>query len=137
MSRLRTPINASADLRELIAALRADYDRKEIAIQGYRYDGTNHYIRWKPAVSVLWVQEHVQSDGVDEGGATYDPADYASSTLVDCRQTRVRETVLADGNWWVWLVPVEIDAEENPVLFDGESGRPDLASFWEIREVSP
>ena len=129
MSGLNVPLSADPYLVELISALQVDYQRKEIDVLGAFHDGTNLHLRFKPPVTIQFVRVHVQSDGAGEGGGTYDPVNYVSSTEYDCWEERIQDVSLVDGSYWIWLIPVEKDALGAVVAYDGENGTPDRMSF--------
>jgi hypothetical protein len=136
--------------------------RREPTLLGYRHDGTTLHLRFRAALSTPWVQVHVQSTAADEaaageigtvwadntwatdswaddtwgdvseGGSEYDPDNYQSTTLVDCREDRVQDVTVTDvpeERVVVYLIPVQYDGADTKVMFDGESGRPDNMAF--------
>lgn len=121
------------ELTAVLQQIRADWMRREVAILGWRHDGTSLHLRFKPAISVQWVHLHVQN--VANGGAAYDPAAYVVSEEIDCREARVQDYStpdVLDERVWVWLIPVEKDAAGTAVKYDGRDGRPDVMSFLDF-----
>jgi hypothetical protein len=132
---LPSPPNGDPYLSRLVAMLRADWEPMIVYLLGWRHDGTDLHLRFRPGVAVQWVQVHIQSSETGDGGATYDPDASVSSTEVDCRETRVQDVSVPDlraGRYWVWLIPVAKDEGGNTVLFDGEDDRPDYMSFLDL-----
>lgn len=135
MITLPAPPSGDPYLSRLVAMLRADWEPMIVYPLGWRHDGTDLHLRYRPGVAVQYVQVHVQSSETGKGGASYDPDASVSSTLVDCRETRVQDTTIADlayGRYWVWLIPVAKDDGGNTVLFDGEGDGPDCMSFIDL-----
>jgi hypothetical protein len=132
---LRIPTNASPPLVELIAVVNTMMLRREPQIVGYREDGGTLYVRFLAAFAAPWVQVHVQSTESGKGGLdAYDPDNYVSTTLVDCRSNRLQDisVSMTEGyRYVVFLVPVQYDGETTKVLFDGENGVEDnMASVF-------
>ena len=115
------------------AILNAFLLRRDVDVLGWRYDGTDLFLRFRAPPTVGWVQVHVQSTSAGEGGVTaYDPANYESSTEVDCRASAVQDvtvTLTGGERHAVWLIPVQYDAAGTKVLYDGEGASPDNMSF--------
>lgn len=129
---LRQPPGSPAWFAEVTAILNEESLRREPLILGWRDDGSNLHLRFRSALSTGWVQVHVQSTDADGGGPDYNPAQYVSSTLYECRATRLQDVVVPDlpSGWYtIYLVPVQFDAVGTKILFDGQSGRPDNMAF--------
>ena len=65
------------------------------------------------------------------GGLDYNPSDYVSTALVDCRANRYQtQTIPVDPayRYAVFLIPVQYDGAGAKVLFDGQDGRPNAIS---------
>jgi parallel beta-helix repeat protein len=126
---LRRPPNGDPYLTELVATLNAELARKEPTIVGTVYDGSNLGVRFRSPLDAPWVQVHVQSTAAGKGGvAAYDPANYVSTTLVDCRADRLQDRTIAltpGLGYAVFLAPVQYDGAGTKVLYDGVGGRPD------------
>lgn len=70
--------------------------------------GATVTLRFRASRLTKYVRVHVQSTAVGKGGATYDAANFVSSTQVDCRENRQGDVTIArDGTetYWVWLIP--------------------------------
>jgi hypothetical protein len=79
------------------------------------------------SLSALWVEVHVQSTATGKGGLEYDPDDYVSTTLIDCRTNRYQtQTIKIDPayRYAVFLIPVQYDGAGLKILYDGQGGRP-------------
>ncbi len=130
---LRTPIGASPWMRELATVVNTELLRREATALGTRLDGTTWHLRFKAALSAPWVQVHVQSTEVGEGGVTYDAGTFRTSTQVDCRADLVQDVsvtgLLLDHRYVIFLIPVQYDGADLKVLYDGEGGRPDDMTF--------
>lgn len=122
--------------REIRAILNAVLLRREPIVLGVRNDGANLHIRFRAALNTPWVQFHVQTDTSGEGGSSYDPDNYKSTTLVDCRSNRLQDVSTGDippDRHYIWLIPVQEDGEDNKILFDGEGVNPDNMVFVDDR----
>jgi len=128
----RQPPGSDPYLGYLVNGLNADLGRKEPWILGTRYDGTDLYLRFLARTN--WVQVHVQSDAVGEGGlAAYDAANYQTTTEVDCRANRLRDVTVtpAGDRIVVFLIPVEYDGAGTKVLYDGVAAD-DLSAYTDF-----
>lgn len=110
-------------------------------ILSWRWDGTNLNLRFLAPYGVPWVQVQVQNTGAGNGGLTYDPVHFVSSTRVDCRSNRQQDVQIAAPSttleYAVFLVPVMLDAAGTYVLYDGQGGRPDnISSFTDARPLA-
>jgi len=92
---LRPPPNGDPYLTEMVKILNAELARIEPAIVGLLYDGIVIRLRFRAASNALFVRVHVQSSAEGEGGGTFDPVNYKSSTLVDCRANRVQDVTIS------------------------------------------
>ncbi len=131
----KLPPSGDPYLTYLVTLLNAEFVRKEPTLVGWRHDATNLHIRFRAPIWVSWVQVHIQTTNAGEGQGTYDAANYASSTEVDCRADRLQDVSIVDQpyqRFYVWLIPVEYDASATKVLYDGQGGRPDYMSFVDI-----
>jgi len=131
---LKLPGNAPKYMREVIAALNSQMLRREPFLIGVRKDNSDVYVRFLAAYAAPWVQVHIQTDESGEGGSAYDPSNYKSSTLVDCRTEQLQEISTPDispANYYIWLIPVQYDAADNKILYDGQGGRPDNMVYVE------
>ena len=129
---LRQPPNGDGYLRELVALLNEAAFRKEPDILGVVYDGVNLDVRFRAAIDTPYVRVHIQSSVVGEGGVNYDPSNYMTSTVVDCRTSRVQDIeFVADPlvGYVVFLIPIQVDGAGAQVLYDGQSGRPDAVAY--------
>lgn len=134
---IRNPAESRAWPGEVAALVNEELLRREPAILGLRNDGVNWYLRFRAAFSALWVQVHIQGTGVGQGGSTYNPAQFVSSTLSDCRSNRVQDvTITRSGPLWVFLIPVQYDGVATKILYDGQSGRPDNMVFLSLDDVA-
>lgn len=125
---------------EFVSLVNAEMLRLEALVLGWRDDGTNLHIRFRSALASPWVQVHVQSSDPGKGGATYDPVNFVSTTLVDCRANRLQDVTLTDlalGHYTVFFIPVQYDGAGVKILYDGQSGRPDRMTFLDGVDMSP
>lgn len=117
-----------------ITQLRASLNRKSPLLLGSVLDGTTWRVRF--LANTPWVQAHVQSTESGEGGMTYDPVNFRSSTQVDCRATEIQDItitgVASAESYAVFLIPVEYDAAGTKVLYNGQGGRADLMARFVI-----
>lgn len=110
MTGVGIPPGADPWLRKFLGTVNEELLRLEPVIIGWRDDGVNFYLRFRAAFATGWVQVHVQGAGAGEGGATYNPTQFVSSTQVDCRSDRMQDvTIPRSGPLWVFLVPVQYD----------------------------
>lgn len=119
---LRLPRGNEPLLGEWARVLNSIILRREPLILSTIYDCTKWYVRYLAPYSCMWVQEHLQS--TDDGGYLYDPDNYTSSVLIDCRTERMRDFETAMDpmlGYSLFLIPVQYDGEGNKVLYDGES----------------
>jgi hypothetical protein len=123
------PVVAPA-ARAVLAQLGAHRDElPRVHWMGARVEGTTARVRVEPSRRTGWVRLHVQSNEV--GGALYDPATYAASTLYDCRADRVLDASFSADprlSYYVWAVPAERDGLGGELPYDGQDGRPDFAT---------
>ena len=83
-----------------------------------------------------WVQFHVQTDASGEGGASYDPDNYKSSTEIDCRDGLLQDVSTGDippDRHYIWLVPKQEDGEDNKILYNGEGVNEDNMVFIDVQ----
>jgi hypothetical protein len=120
-------------LRELAMLFNEEVGRREPTAIGWRHDGTLWHLRFRAPLNSLWVQVHVQGSGSGGGGiVAYDPDNFVSSTEVDCRENRLQDVEIPDGRHLVFLIPVNYDGAGTKVVFDGEDGRQDFATFVDL-----
>lgn len=116
--------------------LNEEFLRLEPVIIGWRDDGVSFFLRFRSAFQTPWVQVHVQGTGLNQGGSTYDPAHFVTSTQVDCRADRMQDvSITIAGAMWIFLVPVQYDGAGVKILYDGQSGRPNKMAFIEIGSI--
>lgn len=135
---LRLPPEATANERRNTLALNSELLLKAAQIVGVIHDGTNFQVRFRTAFSVTTYQIHVQSTSAGEGGATYDPDNYESSTERYCGEERFQDVTIAsvaDVTHYLFLIPVGDDGLGTTVLYDGEDG-PDVMAFIELGRSS-
>lgn len=124
--RQRQELHATWDWQQRVAI---------IGLSGQNTAGGNVTLRFRASRATLFVQVHVQTDAVGEGGATYDPANFHSSELVDCRENRQQDYVIGRGagaHYYVWLIPVFEDPGGTTVKFDGVDAAEDYAAFLDL-----
>ena len=130
-----TPPSNDPWLRQVAAVMNVGLARKEPELLGFSHDGTDLFIRFRARPAAPWVQRHLQSTLVGEGGATYDPANYASSVEVDCRATPTQDatiTVTPGETYYLWLIPIQYDGAGLKILYDGISVTEDAMVFAEL-----
>jgi hypothetical protein len=128
------PPSGDGYLTKLAAIVREETSRREPILIGSRVSGTSWYLRFRAGLSVALVQVHVQSTVAGEGGtAAYDPANYTSSTEVECRSDRLQDREItglaASEDYVVFLIPKQVASDGTTVQYDGQGGRPDNMSF--------
>ncbi len=119
---LRLPRDGDPHLTEWARILNEGLARREPLILSAIYDCSKWYVRYLAPYSCTWVQEHLQS--TDDGGYLYDPDNYTSSTLIDCRTERMKDfeaAMDAAFGYSLFLIPVQYDGEGNKILYDGVS----------------
>lgn len=127
---LRAPPTGDPWLMELALILNAELMEREPQIIGSRHDGTNLHLRVKTSINVSWLQIHIQSTESGKGGPTYDASNYVSSTLTDCRASRVVDVSVPDlpaGRYVIWAIPVDYNTSGTKILFDGVSADDKMA----------
>lgn len=133
MTAVGLPLGAPPEYRRLLGMLNEEFLRLEPVIIGWRDDGVSFFLRFRSAFQTPWVQVHVQGTGLNQGGATYSPANFVTSTQVDCRADRIQDvTITIAGAMWIFLVPVQYDGAGVKILYDGQSGRPNKMGFIEV-----
>lgn len=116
---------------QLALAVRAEILQREPIIIGHRDDGTNMHLRYRASLGSTHVKVHVQGAGVGEGGGTYNPDDFITSVTVDCRESRAQDVEMTSGHYWIWLIPMHVDAIGS-ILYNGLNGAPDNMAFIEL-----
>jgi hypothetical protein len=132
---IRLPPSADPYLVQMARVINAELLQREVLWLGILHDGLDLRVRFRAPLTVPSVRVHVQTDQPGEGGSAYDPANYLSSVVVDCREDRMQEVAVpltAAVVYFIYLVPVQTDGLGATVLFDGEGGRPDRMSFWSV-----
>lgn len=131
---------ADARFDKLLRRLAPSWDfqpRVEIlGITGQNTAGGDVIVRFRASRDTVYVQVHVQTDAVGEGGATYDPSNFHSSERVDCLEDRQQDYTIERGggdHYWVWLIPVMLDGDGSTfVKFDGQDSDDDFMAFHDL-----
>lgn len=130
---LKRPPSGDPYLTYLVGALEGFFARREPLVVGLRFDGTDLQLRFRAALAAPWVEVHVQSSASGEGGSAYDPSNYHTSEVVDCRSELLQDyTVSAPTigvRYTIWLIPIQHDGLGNQALYDGQGGRPDNMAY--------
>ena len=125
--RLRKELAATWDWQQRVAIT---------GLSGHLVAGATVTARWRASRSTNYVQVHVQTDAVGEGGATYSATLFLSSTRVSCLESRQQDTTIARGagkRFYLWLIPVMLDGDGSTfVKYDGVDSASDFASFIEL-----
>lgn len=92
-------------------------------------------IRYRASLATNYVQVHVQSTAVGEGGASYDASNFTSSVRVDCLENRQQDVVISRNGtdiYYLWLIPVFKDGDGTFVKYDGVDSPDDFMAFWDL-----
>ena len=101
-----------------------------LGVKGQNVAGATVTIRTLASRATDFMQLHVQTDAVGEGGATYDAANFMSSVQVDCREDKQQDHTVARGAgkaFWVWLIPVFLQGDGSFTKMDGVDGADAMA----------
>lgn len=134
------PGAVSPALDRFIQEARAGWDWRQrveiVGMLGHLTAGGDVRIRFRASRATNYVQVHVQTDAVGEGGDTYDPVNFHSSDRVDCLEDRQQDvTVERNGvdHFYVWLIPVSLDGDGSTfVKYDGEDSDDDFMAFADL-----
>jgi hypothetical protein len=123
-------LTGNPELDALVLELTAHGDEQQrVLVTGTRADGLTSHLRFVATKATEKVLVHVTTTA-----GAYDPLDFDSRTLVDCRGQKLQDrTIVRDGiaQFIVWLVPVqEIAGAE--IHYDGQAGRPDYMSYADL-----
>jgi hypothetical protein len=123
-------------LQELVVSWDWQARVEIIGLTGQNTAGGDVTVRFRASRATVYVQVHVQTDAVGEGGATYDPVNFKSSTRVACLESRQQDVVIGRGagdHYYLWLVPVMLDGNGSTfVKFDGVDSADDFMSYWDL-----
>ncbi len=128
------------NLDRFIQEARSSWDWQQrvgvIGMLGQNTAGGDVRLRFRASRATSYVQVHVQTDALGEGGDTYDPDDFLSSERVSCLEDRQQDIVIErDGvkHYYVWLIPVSLDGDGATfVKYDGEDSDLDLMAFADL-----
>ena len=111
-------------------------EQQRVVVLGNRDKGSNtSAVRFQASRATLYVQVHVQHDGSGGGGVDYSAGTSVSSNRRDMRANRQRdETVTRNGSdhYYMWLIPVFMNADGTYTKFDGEGTTLDQMAFVDL-----
>ena len=111
-------------------------EQQRVVVLGSRDKGSNtSAIRFQASRATLYVQVHLQHDGSGGGGVDYNASTSVSSNRRDMRANRQRdETVTRNGtdHYYMWLIPVFMNADGTYTKFDGEGTTLDQMAFVDL-----
>lgn len=125
-------------LDRLLRAREAEWESNQrveiLGIKGHNVVGATVTIRTLASRATDFMQLHVQTDAVGEGGATYSATAFLSSAQVDCRTSKqIDHTVARNGvkAYWVFLIPVFLEGDGSFSKYNGVTG-PDRMAFADL-----
>lgn len=128
----------SPALDRLLRAREVEWESSQrveiLGVKGQNVAGATVTIRTLASRATSFMQLHVQTDAVGEGGATYSATAFLSSVQVDLRTNRqIDHSVARNGvkRYWVFLVPVFLEGTGTFTKFDGVTGA-DLMAFADL-----